>query len=230
MKSDLPYLDKPSPWSSHSTIAKRLKKLPDRSKVLDVGTASGTLARMCQTKSLRLFGVEPNADWAQMASPLYERIWVGSIDEIEKDCLEGYDVIVLGDILEHLPAPEQVLQKLVEYQSPNCLFIISVPNIANLWVRLNLLFGRFEYTDRGILDRTHLHFFTRKSLVAMLENADLSIHSIQTTPIPLELISSFFSTSLGRFLHALFARCTALMPTLLGYQFIVEARRDEKYK
>ena len=225
MNSDLPYLDKPSPWSSHSTIAARLQMLPDQSKVLDVGTASGTLARMCADKPLHLFGIEPNADWAQIASPLYERIWVGTIEEIEEGCLRGYDVVVLGDILEHLPAPEQVLQKLLDYQSPNCLFIISVPNIANLWVRLNLLFGRFEYTDRGILDRTHLHFFTRTSLVAMLENTGLQIISIRATPIPLELVSNFFTTSPGRFLHALLARCTAGLPTLLGYQFIVEARK-----
>jgi hypothetical protein len=87
------------------------------------------------------------------------------------------------------------------------------------------LFGRFDYTDRGILDRTHLRFFTRKSLAAMVENAGLSILSIQATPIPLELVSSFFTTMPGRFLHALLAWCTKIMPTLLGYQFIVEARK-----
>ncbi len=225
MKPDLPYLDKPSPWSSHSFIAAQLQKLPDQSKVLDVGTASGTLARMCATKPLRLFGVEPNADWAQIASPLYERIWVGTIEEIDQGCLSGYDAVVLGDILEHLPAPEQVLQKLVSQQSPDCLFIISVPNVANLWVRLNLLFGRFDYTDRGILDRTHLRFFTRKSLVAMVANTGLSMLSIQATPIPLELVSSFFNSAPGRFLHTLLAQWTKLMPSLLGYQFVVEARK-----
>ncbi|MGE5374130.1 MAG: class I SAM-dependent methyltransferase [Bacteroidota bacterium] len=225
MKSKLPYLDKPSPWSSHSIIAAQLQALPDQSKVLDVGTASGTLARMCMEKPLHLFGVEPNADWAQIASPLYERIWIGSIDEIGKDCLAGYDAIILGDILEHLPNPEQVLQKLIEHQPEDCLFMISVPNIANLWVRLNLMIGRFDYADRGILDRTHLRFFTRKSLVAMVENAGLRILSIRATPIPLELISNFFNTSPGRFLYGLLARCTALMPTLLGYQYIVEARK-----
>ncbi len=225
MKKDLPYLDKPSPWSSHSLIAALLQTLPDQSKILDVGTASGTLARMCTNKPLHLFGVEPNADWAQIASPLYEKIWTGSIEDIAKECLSGYDAIVLGDIQEHLPAPEQVLQKLVQDQSFNCLFIISVPNVANLWMRLNLLFGRFDYTDRGILDRTHLHFFTHKSLVAMVANSGLSILSIQVTPIPLELVSSFFTSAPGRFLHTLLAQCTRLMPSLLGYQFVVEARK-----
>jgi 2-polyprenyl-3-methyl-5-hydroxy-6-metoxy-1,4-benzoquinol methylase len=199
--------------------------LPDQSKVLDVGTASGTLARMCGDKPLRLFGVEPNADWVKLASPLYEKIWVGDIDEIEDANLEGYDVVVLGDVLEHLPDPERILKKLAGKQPAASLFIISVPNIANLWVRLNLLIGRFDYTDRGILDRTHLRFFTRKSLTAMVQNAELEIISMQVTPIPLELLSNFFSSSLGRVLHAMLAQCTSWFPTLLGYQFIVEARK-----
>jgi 2-polyprenyl-3-methyl-5-hydroxy-6-metoxy-1,4-benzoquinol methylase len=223
--SNLPYHDKPSVWSSHSIIARRLHVLPVQSKILDVGTASGTLARMCQNKSLRLFGVEPNTSWAQIASPLYERIWSCSIDDVEEGFLGGYDVVVLGDILEHLPAPEVVLQKLVGYQSPNSVFIISVPNVANLWVRLNLLIGRFEYTDRGILDRTHLRFFTLKSLTAMIKNSGLEIISVQATPIPLELVSGFFVTPPGRLLHAVLAWCTSLLPTILGYQFVVEARK-----
>jgi 2-polyprenyl-3-methyl-5-hydroxy-6-metoxy-1,4-benzoquinol methylase len=225
MTVNLPYYDKPSVWSSHSIIASYLNALPAQSKVLDVGAASGTLARMCQNKMLRLFGVEPNPDWAQMASPMYEKMWVCSISDLEESALSGYDVVVLGDILEHVPTPEIVLNQLVEYQVPGARFIISVPNVANLWVRLNLLFGRFDYADRGILDRTHLRFFTRKTLVAMLENAGLEILSIRSTPIPLELISDFFVTPPGRLIHALLAKCTSLLPSLLGYQFVVDAKK-----
>ncbi len=225
MSSALPYLDKPSPWSSHSLIASYLNALPARSKVLDIGAASGTLARMCQNRTLRLFGIEPNPDWAQIASPLYEKIWICSISDIDQELLRGFDAVILGDILEHLPDPETVLQKLVECQPANALFIISVPNIANLWVRLNLLLGHFDYTDRGILDRTHLHFFTRKSLMHMIQNSGLEILSVQVTPIPLELVSRFFLTIPGRFVHAVLARFTHWLPTLLGYQFVVQARK-----
>ncbi len=132
---------------------------------------------------------------------------------------------MLGDILEHLPDPDTVLKRLVECQPSNALFIISVPNIANLWVRLNLLMGKFDYTDRGILDRTHLHFFTRRTLVNMIQNSGLEILSIQATPIPLELVSRFFVTLPGRFIHAVLARFTHWLPTLLGYQFVVQARK-----
>ena len=225
MNADLPYFDKPSPWSSHSLIAGFLKKLPAQSRVLDIGTASGTLARMCQGHSLRLFGVEPNPNWARLASPLYEKLFIGSIQDADEEFLAGYDVVVLGDVLEHLPVPEVVLQKLVRLQPSGTRFMISVPNIANLWIRLSLLAGKFDYTDRGILDRTHLRFFTRKTLLAMLKTNGLEIISIQVTPIPLELVSRVFLSVPGRWIHSLFAQLTSLLSTLLGYQFVVTARK-----
>lgn len=225
MTSTLPYHDKPSPWSSHSRIVTRLNSLPAQNKVLDVGTATGMLARMCANKTLRFFGVETNSTWAQVASPFYEKIWIQSIDAVDEESLKGYNAVVFGDILEHLSAPQSVLKKLVNLQAPDSVFIVSVPNIANFWVRLNLLFGRFDYADRGILDRTHLRFFTRKTLIAMIQNVGLKVVSVQVTPVPLELVSTFFVTRLGRALYAVFAWLTFLFPTLLGYQFIVEAKK-----
>lgn len=225
MTLNLPYRDKPSPWSSHSVITKLLKKLPAESKVLDVGTASGMLARMCQSNGFHFFGVELNPEWAQLANPYYEKIWIGHIADIDANALQGYDAVVLGDVLEHLPAPEAILQNLIACQNSGSTFLISVPNVANFWVRFNLLLGRFDYTERGILDRTHLRFFTRKTLVDMLNHSGLQIVSLQPTPIPLELVSKFFVAPPGKFLHALLAKLTVLFPTLLGYQFIVEARK-----
>ncbi len=223
----LPYHDKPSRWSSHSRIVARLNSLPAQNKILDVGTATGMLARLCSNKSLRFFGVEMNADWAQVASSFYEKIWVQSIDVMDEELLKGYNAVILGDVLEHLSVPEVVLKKLVNLQTSDSIFLISVPNVANFWVRLNLLFGSFDYADRGILDRTHLRFFTRKTLIGMVENAGLKVISIQVTPIPLELVSTFFITPPGKALHAVFAWLTFLFPTLLGYQFVVEAKKYE---
>jgi 2-polyprenyl-3-methyl-5-hydroxy-6-metoxy-1,4-benzoquinol methylase len=222
-----PYLVKPSRWSSHSRIVARLNVLPAHNKVLDVGTATGILARMCQNKPLRFFGVESNATWAQIAAPFYEKIWVQSIEDMDEEFLKGYNAIILADVLEHLSEPEDVLQKLVNLQPAESVFIISVPNIANLWVRLNLFFGYFDYTERGILDRAHLRFFTRKTLLAMVKNVGLEIVSIQVTPIPLELISIIFTNAPGKAFHAALAWLTYLLPTLLGYQFILEAKKHE---
>jgi 2-polyprenyl-3-methyl-5-hydroxy-6-metoxy-1,4-benzoquinol methylase len=225
--SNLPYQDKSSPWSSHSRITRRLGSLSANSMVLDVGTASGMLARMNRNTSLRFFGIEANAEWAAIASPFYEKLWTCSFDDAPEEALRSYDAVILGDVLEHMPAPEIVLNKLVRLQSPGSLFIISVPNVANLWVRLHLLMGHFDYTERGILDRTHLRFFTRKTLIDLVKSAGLDMISIQATPIPLELVSFFFTTTLGKSLHAVFAWFTSLFPILLGYQFIVEAKKHD---
>lgn len=222
---NLTYQDKSSPWSSHSRITAFVESLPASSRVLDVGTASGMLARNCGNTGLRFFGIEANTEWAAIASPFYEKLWPCSFDDVPDDALHGYDAVVLGDILEHMSAPDIVLNKLTAFQSKDGLFIISVPNIANFWVRLNLLLGHFDYAERGILDRTHLRFFTRRTLVDMVKNAGLDIISIQATPIPLELVSPFFLTPFGVSLHAVFAWLTSLLPTLLGYQFIVEAKK-----
>ena len=222
---EIPYQDKPSPWSSHSRISSLLEALPAQSKVLDVGTATGMLARRCAGFSLRFFGIESMAEWAAVAKPFYEEMWVCQFDEAPEEALSGYDAIILGDVLEHMPSPKTTLKKLMELQSSGCRFIISVPNVANLWVRLHLLMGRFDYAERGILDQTHLRFFTCKTIKQLVKESGLEVVSLQVTPIPLELISPFFVSSLGKSIHAVFAVLTSLLPTLLGYQFIVEAKK-----
>lgn len=226
MSLELPYHDKASAWSSHTQLAKHCRALPAGSRVLDVGTASGTLARMCQNTSLRFFGIEPHRDWAQVACHLYEKIWICSIEDMEDEFLRGYDLVVLGDVLEHLSDSQATLERIVNAQPSCTLFLISVPNVANFWIRLNLLFGHFDYTDRGILDRTHLRFFTRKSLLQMLKNVGLDVSFIQVTPLPLEAVSPFFNSRAGAALHAILAFCTNLWPTFLGYQFIVGAKKS----
>jgi hypothetical protein len=90
---------------------------------------------------------------------------------------------------------------------------------------LNLLFGRFTYTERGILDRTHLRFFTRQTAIQLVEGAGLQMDRLNVTPVPLELISPFFMSAFGLLLFRIFAWLTRRLPTLLGYQFIVAARK-----
>jgi 2-polyprenyl-3-methyl-5-hydroxy-6-metoxy-1,4-benzoquinol methylase len=223
--SDLPYQDKSSPWSSHSFILERLRSLPKGSRVLDVGTASGTLARRNGKDSLRFFGIEANPDWAAMARPYYENFWTCHFEEAPDEALQEYDAIVFGDVLEHMPDPESALTRLVALQAHGGLFIISVPNIANIWIRLSLLMGHFDYAERGILDRTHLRFFTRKSLTNLVKGVGLEIISIKAMPFPLELLSPFFVSMPGRQLHAALTWLTSIFPTLLGYQFFLEAKK-----
>jgi 2-polyprenyl-3-methyl-5-hydroxy-6-metoxy-1,4-benzoquinol methylase len=223
-----PYVDKgDDPWSSHSRIKRWLAELPAGTRILDVGAATGTLGRMCDGAGFVLHGIEPNPDWAKLARPYYAEIVCGMLDDVPDAFIGDHDLVVCADVLEHMSYPEVALRRLVALQSMGCRFIISVPNVANIWVRLNLLLGRFNYTERGILDRTHLRFFTRRSLTAMLSSIGLRIVRFDVTPIPLNLVSPLFQrTAGGRFLHTSLALATGLRPTLLGYQFIVQATQS----
>jgi hypothetical protein len=104
----------------------------------------------------------------------------------------------------------------------NGKILISLPNVANIWVRLNLLFGRFNYSRVGILDESHLRFFTLETSKQIARDSGLEVLSTSVTPIPLPLILP--ATSKGRplsFLHALNWGITRLRKTLFGYQFIL---------
>ena len=89
-------------------------------------------------------------------------------------------------MLEHTPDPVSVLKRLREAAAEDATFIVSLPNVAHLAVRLMLLFGRFPKMERGILDRTHLQFFTKDTARAMLREAGLEPKSIRATGIPLD--------------------------------------------
>jgi 2-polyprenyl-3-methyl-5-hydroxy-6-metoxy-1,4-benzoquinol methylase len=148
------------------------------------------------------------------------------LSETKDEFIQGHQVVICADILEHTPDPSNELHRLVCLQPSRSVFFISVPNIANIWVRLNLLFGRFNYTDRGILDRTHLRFFTRSTITQMISTAGLEIEKIVPTPIPLHLVHHFFDhAALGRWFYWLLNKMTQAVPTLLGYQFVVYAKK-----
>ncbi len=228
MENANPYTDKLNRWSSHQQIAAMLEDLPKGARVLDVGAGSGTLARLCKEQGYYFCGIEPHAEWLGDAKELYAELFHGSLEETPGDYLEDYSAVVCADVLEHLVHPKQQLERLINAQSGGCLFIISVPNIANLWVRINLLFGRFDYADKGILDNTHLHFYTKKTFLTLLRTVGLEIQELRFTPIPLELaIPSLSHNTIGRGIIDLSATMTKLWPTLLGYQWIAKATKSK---
>ena len=220
------YLDKSRSFSSHSYIIARVLRFGPGTKILDIGTADGVVGKRIKGKGLILNGIEPVAHWAEIAKPFYNELIIGKIENAPSAFLKNYDVVIFADVLEHLVDPISVLFRVVKHQRSDTSFFISVPNVANIWIRLNLMFGRFEYTDHGLLDKSHLHFFTLDSFKEIIKQVRLEITSIAITPIPLQLLHPFFETTqLGRTLFSLFNSITQLIPRILGYQFIVEARR-----
>jgi SAM-dependent methyltransferase len=138
----------------------------------------------------------------------------------------GFGVVLAADCLEHLGSPERILRLIHAALPPGGLLLVSVPNVANLYVRLALLCGRFPYADCGILDRSHRVFFTRSSLARMLDEAGFTIERRAVSTIPLPLLLRRVRRPLLDALGALLAGITRLLPTVLGYQLLAVARRS----
>ncbi|HLH05256.1 MAG TPA: glycosyltransferase [Bryobacteraceae bacterium] len=139
---------------------------------------------------------------------------------------QQFDRILLLDRLEHLREPGPLLEDCRRLLAPRGRLIVSVPNAVNITVRLMILFGSFRYADRGILDWSHLRFFTRKTIRALLERSGFRIASVHYSVMPLERIIPLKSSSrLLRFANELLHIATRLLPNLLAYEIIVVAER-----
>ena len=153
-------------------------------QVLDVGCATGYLARALVERGCQVSGIELVAEAAEQARPVLDQLVVGDVATLDLAAELGerrFDYIVLGDILEHLAAPAAVLRSLVRLLAPRGSVVVSTPNVSHGALRLALLQGRWQYQDRGLLDRTHLRFFTRASLLELLHDAGLSVARMHPT-------------------------------------------------
>jgi 2-polyprenyl-3-methyl-5-hydroxy-6-metoxy-1,4-benzoquinol methylase len=219
------YTLKADPYSSHSVILDWLAEGQGR-RLLDVGAADGLLARHLTARGWKVTGIEADPETAAAGAAHCERMLVADLNR-GVPALEGlFDAIVCGDVLEHLAEPVAVLRTLVACLAPGGEVIVSVPNVAHLWVRLSLLAGRFDYADRGILDRTHLRFFTRRTLDALLADAALAVVQRTSTPVPLyQVLPARWHGRALAAVHAASAAAARALPRMLGYQLIVRARR-----
>ena len=195
------------------------------SPVLDVGAAQGMLGHLVKDAGLTLDAIEANAEWAEMARPHYRNVWASYVEDAPLE-RAAYKLIVCGDVLEHTPAPLSVLKKLCEAASDDAKFIISLPNVAHLAIRLMLLAGRFPKMERGILDRTHLHFFTRDTALDLLRQAGLRAEKVSCTGVPLD---ELWKSGEGKVLYKAMTKAQhaalAVAPRLFGFQWIILASR-----
>jgi len=217
-----PYTLKPDPYSSHSVIVAWLGD-GDGRRLLDVGAADGLLSRPLAARGWRVTAVERDATAARGLDSACERVIVADVEALP--ALGGpFHAILYGDVLEHLRDPAQILKTVGRDLAPGGRVIVSVPNVAHLWIRLSLLAGRFEYADRGILDRTHLRFFTKRTLWDLLRAGGLRVRRWTATPVPLyQVVPERLHGAPLAAVHALSASVSRAMPRLFAYQFVVEA-------
>lgn len=201
---------------AHSGHNKLLALVGPRKRVLDVGCSSGYLARPLVVAGCTVVGLEVDPDAAAVAREVCEDVLVGDVETMELPFEPGsFDVVLCGDVLEHLRDPEAFLVRARPLLRPGGLLVLTTPNVANWSLRLGLLAGRWRYTERGILDRTHTHLFTRKTLAETLERAGYRIETFDFT-VPLPVLRN---ATTERAAHAV----GRLRPPLLAYQFVVAA-------
>lgn len=152
--------------------------IPDGSEVLDIGCSSGNFgAMLVAQKGCTVDGVEPDKADAKVAAKKMRQVWLFDIENPDnvESIRRQYDVLVFADVLEHLVHPEKTLRLVKTLVKPGGRVVFSLPNMAHVSVRLALLGGEFTYTDTGLLDKTHLHFYDLDTVQGMFKKADMRL-------------------------------------------------------
>lgn len=201
--------------------------MPAGVRVLDVGCGTGSVTLIANRgRGNTVCAIEPDPTRAATAKMRGIDVYNGVLDDGYLEGRDRFDVVMASDVLEHLPAPSELLRLFVAAARPGGLVILSVPNVAHWTVRWNLLWGRFDYEAVGIMDATHLRWFTEKSLRALVENVGLEIVDIRQTAgsdIP-PYGRGLWGRIDGRLRVRLVRRLTRMLPRLFGVQHVVKAR------
>jgi len=193
-------------------------------RVLDIGCARGHLLGELAVQGWKGIGIDTDA--GDIAACIARGL-VAVQHDINTGfpaSLGSFDLVLFADVLEHLPDPLRVLRNAHSLLNPGAKVVLSVPNVAHLSVRAQLLFGRFRYSTRGILDYTHLRFFTRRTVLELLTDSDFQTHQITTSAPPLELVwPALAKTRFGRVMLGFNDRLPALWNGGFAYQYVVVA-------
>ncbi len=164
------------------TAAKTLRLVGNGKKVLELGCSVGTQSRVLSEKlGCEVTGVELNPMAAHQAEAYCSRVVVGNLDQFDFETEfqnEKFDVILCADVLEHIYDPTSLLRKAKSVISNNGYVVASIPNIVHIALIFEMLQGRFEYRDKGLLDDSHIRFFTRNTLIKNFSEAGFKIEHL----------------------------------------------------
>jgi SAM-dependent methyltransferase len=213
------YQLKPSEDSSHGRISTLLKSKPP-SKILDLGCSSGLLAERLVEMGHHVTGVDV-MEITGVAERTSDFVKADLNDGIPAEVGSGFDIVLAADVLEHLVNPGHLMSQVKEVLSPDGTALFCVPNIAHWYPRLRSTLGMFDYDQRGILDSTHLRFFTRRSIRKLVERQGFTVRRIESVGLPLDALG--MEGTKAKALRLVDRMLLDLWPTMFGYQFIVEA-------
>jgi 2-polyprenyl-3-methyl-5-hydroxy-6-metoxy-1,4-benzoquinol methylase len=230
---NLRYPQKYSSYSSHSYVSSYIRyvfqKRPPSAepvRILDFGCGTGNLFEAIADLKVTYLGVEPFTEDSKIARSKGLDILEMSAEEAVANLSRSFDVLIFADVLEHLVDPFSVLSNSKNLIPKDGQVVISCPNVAHFVNRIGLLLGKWNYQDRGILDRTHLRFYTVDTLSQLIRDAGFEVLNLKFSSIPFE------SLGLGnkkwlRLLEVFYRIFVHLRPSLFGYQIIVLAKVQE---
>ena len=194
-------------------------------RVLDVGCSRTRLTQALQGRGHRITGA------AALETPQIEKgvdeFVVADLDQGLPEAVgSGYDLILAADILETVRRPETLLREVSERLTPGGRLIVSLPNFGHWYPRARTVAGAFDYDQRGILDQTHIRFYTRRSILRMMKKNGLEVRRMSTTGLPLDVIFERSSVT-KRAVLAVDSLLVRLRPTLFAYEFVLELQPVE---
>jgi SAM-dependent methyltransferase len=221
--ANAPYQLKDSPYSSHSLLLASLPSSGGGRRVLDVGCAGGYLGAILASRGYRVTGID-SPGTARDGFP-------ESIDLLEADLDLGlprvtgtFDFVICADILEHLRRPVLLLRDLRTVLATGGRLAASLPNSGHAYFRWNVLTGRFPAEDRGLFDRTHLHFYTWRGWLDLLQSAGFRIETLRSSGVPIGLaLPKWEGSAPVRALERMSYESARWWKTMFAYQFIVTA-------
>lgn len=212
--------------SSHRILMGLIRRYAKRGgRLLDLGAAGGELGAAVRDHFGRTVGFEYQVDCVADLKERFDQVVVTDLEKLKR-IPKGMDAVVCADVIEHLRDAPALLKLIREGLANDGYLFVSVPNIANITVRLGLLFGIFEYRERGILDNTHLRFYTMRTIRHDIENAGFRVVAVRGSSIPIRLIVGRFTPDfLVRAGEKILTIVTRLWLSLFAYQIVVVATR-----
>jgi 2-polyprenyl-3-methyl-5-hydroxy-6-metoxy-1,4-benzoquinol methylase len=207
--------------TSHTVLLEMLSDAPPR-RILDLGCSGGQLAERLRKLGHHVTGVD-GLELDGIRDRVDEFVLGNLEDGIPAAVGSGFDIVIAADVIEHVTHPSRLLRQMAEVVTGDGEILISVPNFGHWYPRLRVASGMFDYDRRGILDETHLRFFSRRSLLRSVRASGMEVLDMRYTGLPFDVLSR------GKSLPSRIARrvdrfLLMLRPTLFGYQFVLRAR------
>jgi len=209
----------------------RLLRLVDNNKsVLEIGCASGVQSKvLVEVLGCNVTGIEIDAAAAEEARRFCDSVIVGDIEQLDLAAAIGdrqYDVVILADVLEHLKYPENVLEKIKPFLADDGYVVASIPNIVHASIIYEMTKGNFDYRKFGLLDDTHIRFFTKKTIYQVFERSGFAIAILDREVIAPEY-TEFHTTPTCDKDRAVLDYIRINNPESDTYRFIVKAYKSD---